>query len=179
MDLRLDACLGAAAYKLAMHELLSSEFADCVANVGKLDLSPGVLNVVPEQAVLHIEIRYPSEARGEAFNQALHERASQVANHYGLKVVIQPTGYSEAVQLDPGFQLAAEKAAKRLGLRALSMPSGAGHDAQVVASFTPTGLLFVPSIGGVSHNPAEFTHEHDCENGANMLLQIVLESFRA
>ena len=177
IDLRLDAFLGAAAYKLAMQELLTTDFVDCVANIGNMDLSPGALNVVPEKAVLHVEIRYPREERGEAFSQALRERASEVANRYGLKVEINPTGYSEAVQLDPVFQEAAASAAKQLGLRALNMPSGAGHDAQVMASFTPTGLLFVPSVAGVSHNPLEFTKKTDCENGAAMLLQIVLNQF--
>ena len=72
-------------------------------------------------------------------------------------------------------QSAILKAAQTLGLAAIPITSGAGHDAQSLADLCPTGMIFVPSVEGISHSPKEFTEWHDCINGANMLLQTVLE----
>jgi N-carbamoyl-L-amino-acid hydrolase len=76
---------------------------------------------------------------------------------------------------DRRFRLAIAEAARRLGLSTLSLPSGAGHDAQEMARLGPVGMIFVPSVGGISHSPKEFTRPEDIENGANVLLQALLD----
>ena len=79
-------------------------------------------------------------------------------------------GRWEPAPTDETIQAALERAAAELGLSSMRMPSGAGHDAQALAAITPSGMVFVPSVGGVSHDPSEHTHWEDCVNGANVLL---------
>ena len=78
----------------------------------------------------------------------------------------------------PDVQKSIEAAAARLGLATRRLPSGAGHDAQMMATLGPMGMIFVPSVGGISHSPKELTHWADCANGADVLLQTVLEMDR-
>jgi N-carbamoyl-L-amino-acid hydrolase len=177
MDLRRNAGLGAGAFTLALHELLTTEFTDCVGNVGNMVFTPGVTNVVPNKVVIDFEYRFPSEQRGDAFESLIKDKIHSIADQFDLGLEIAPTGRAKSVQMDPDFQRVARQTAEKLGLSTLSMPSGAGHDAQIMSAFTPSCLLFVPSVGGISHNPAEFTTKEDCENGANMLLQIVLSNY--
>jgi beta-ureidopropionase / N-carbamoyl-L-amino-acid hydrolase len=84
----------------------------------------------------------------------------------------------EPSHLDPSVGDAIERAAAALGLTARRLPSGAGHDAQALAAVTPSGMIFVPSVGGVSHDPSELTHWDDVVNGANVLLGTVLQLAR-
>jgi len=75
---------------------------------------------------------------------------------------------------DPAMQEKIEAAATGLGLKTMRLPSGAGHDAQMMAKIAPIGMIFVPSVDGISHSPKEFTRWQDCANGANVLLQTIL-----
>ena len=86
-----------------------------------------------------------------------------------------PVGRWEPTALDPVVRAGVGRAAAGLGLRTVELPSGAGHDAQALAAVVPSGMIFVPSDGGVSHDPREHTPWEDCINGANTLLRTVLE----
>jgi len=101
-------------------------------------------------------------------------RAQTEAERFGLGLEVMPLGRSEPSPMDERAQRAFAGAAGSLGLKSLSMPSGAGHDAQLLAGICPTGMAFVPSVGGASHAPREFTSWEDCLNGANLLLQAAL-----
>jgi N-carbamoyl-L-amino-acid hydrolase len=136
-----------------------------------------VTNVVARQAAVDFEFRFPADHRGDALETHIKDRASSIAEQFDLEFEFIPTGRARSVQMDPALQRTARDAAKRLGLSAMSMHSGAGHDAQVMAAFTPACVIFVPSVGGISHHPAEFSTREDCENGANVLLQVVLSGF--
>jgi len=177
MDLRRNAGLGAAAFTQGMHELLISDFSDCVGNVGNMVFTPGVTNVVPSRVEINFEYRFPEDPRGDALETALQKQIQEVAKRFDLEIEISSTGRAKSVQMDSDFQRIAKRAAEKLGLSSISMPSGAGHDAQILSAFTPACLLFAPSVGGISHNPKEFTTKEDCENGANVLLQIVLDNY--
>ena len=87
---------------------------------------------------------------------------------------ITPVGHWEPTALDADVRAAVGRAAAELGLRTLELPSGAGHDAQALAAVVPSGMIFVPSEGGVSHDPREHTPWDDCVNGANTLLRTAL-----
>jgi N-carbamoyl-L-amino-acid hydrolase len=174
MEIRRNAGLGASAFTLALHELLKADFTDCVGNVGSMILASGVTNVVAKRAEVDFEFRFPEDHRGDALETHIKDTASSIAERFDLEFEFIPTGRARSVQMDPALQRTAGEAAQRLGLSAKSMHSGAGHDAQVMAAFTPACVIFVPSIGGISHNPAEFSTKEDCENGANVLLQTVL-----
>ncbi len=95
-----------------------------------------------------------------------------------LDVEIDRVGYWAPAATDPDVRVAIQHAAEQLGLSSLAMPSGAGHDAQVLADVVPVGMVFVPSVGGISHDPSEHTRWGDCLNGANVLLGAALELAR-
>ena len=177
MEIRRNAGLGAAAFTMALHELLETNFTDCVGNVGSMVLASGVTNVVAREAAVDFEFRFPADHRGDALETHIKDRAGSIAEQFDLEFEFIPTGRARSVQMDPALQRTARDAAKRLGLSAMSMHSGAGHDAQVMAAFTPACVIFVPSVRGISHHPAEFSTREDCENGANVLLQVVLSGF--
>lgn len=174
MEIRRNAGLGAAAFTLALDELLGIDFRDCVGNVGNMAFTPGVTNVVASEVEIDFEFRFPEEQQGDALEAAIEDRISSIAERFDLEFEIIPTGRARSAQTDPALQRVVGQAAERLGLSAMSMHSGAGHDAQIMSAFTPACVIFVPSVGGISHNPAEFSTREDCENGANVLLQTVL-----
>ena len=177
MEIRRNAGLGAAAFTMALHELLDAEFTDCVGNVGSMVLESGVTNVVSKEAVVDFEFRFPDENRGDELEAQIRDRARSIADRYDLEFEFIPTGRARSAQMDQALQRTAGEAAERLGLSAVSMNSGAGHDAQIMSVFTPACVIFIPSVGGISHNPAEFSTREDCENGANVLLHTVLAGF--
>jgi N-carbamoyl-L-amino-acid hydrolase len=87
-----------------------------------------------------------------------------------VELEIQRVGHWAPAATDPDVRRAIAGSAEALGLSAIEMPSGAGHDAQVLAGVVPAGMVFVPSVGGISHDPSEYTRWEDCVNGANVLL---------
>jgi N-carbamoyl-L-amino-acid hydrolase len=177
MEMRRNAGLGAAAFTLALHELLDTDFTDCVGNVGSMVLESGVTNVVSKEAAVDFEFRFPDENRGDELEARIKDRAGSIAERYDLEFEFIPTGRARSAQMDQALQHTVGEAAKRLGLKAVSMNSGAGHDAQIMSTITPACVIFIPSVGGISHNPAEFSTREDCENGANVLLHTVLAGF--
>ena len=105
---------------------------------------------------------------------ALLALAGEIAEKHGLWLSSELTEICRAAQLDSSMLQAVESAATRLGLRQTRLLSLAGHDAQTLSPFTPTALIFVPSVGGASHSPAEYTRAEDVVNGANVLLHTML-----
>ena len=172
---RLDAGLGASAFALASHAMLLAEFPDCVANVGDMVFDPGAQNVVPGKVSVQYEFRCPDETMGADLEENLRARALEEARRFGLQLDTVLVGHSEATQLDARIQEEIRTTVDAMGLSAMKMASGAGHDAQVMAGFTPSGLIFVPSVAGASHSPKEFSRWQDCVNGANALLQLALK----
>ncbi|MDP6371121.1 MAG: Zn-dependent hydrolase [Vicinamibacterales bacterium] len=168
---RLDAGQGAAGLMLAARELVMTDFPDSVVNTGVIAFEPGAMNVVPERARLTLEFRAPVADDLARLGVALEEMVRAEARTRNLGVEIDEVDGIQPVQLDPRAQHALASAADRLGLSHVAMPSGAGHDAQVMARICPAGMIFVPSAGGFSHSAREFTEWDDCVNGANVLLQ--------
>ncbi len=170
MEARFDASLGASSFLLAAREITLREAPDCVENVGNLLFSPGVFNVIPGQVDVSLEIRSIDEASLDALEASLLARARTEAKRFSLQVEIETVYHISPVQMDPNAQSALRQSVEALGLSFLEIPSGAGHDAQLLAQITPAGVVFVPSVGGISHTPSELTPWEDCENGANVLL---------
>jgi N-carbamoyl-L-amino-acid hydrolase len=175
MGERRDAGLAAAAFAVATESLVAREFPGAVATVGDLRLEPGAFNVIPGRAVLSLEFRAAEAATLDRLEHALLVCARREAEARRVDLEIEPVGRWEPTPLDAGACDAIERAAERLGLRALRMPSGAGHDAQALAGVTRAGMVFVPSVGGISHDPRELTSWEDCAHGADVLLGAVLE----
>ena len=171
---RLDAAQGAAAFTLAARRVTMEHFPTCVANVGQMTVTPGAFNIVPETVMMHLELRGAETKVVEQLEAALADEAARADEAFGLKVDFH---FLEAVYPTPmaeRMQEALEDGAHRLGLSHRRLPSLAGHDAQSLARICPAGMLFVPSVGGFSHSPREFTAWPDCINGANTLLHAVL-----
>ena len=104
----------------------------------------------------------------------MHREARAAAERHALGVETTAVGSWEPATLDPGVREVIARAAAGLDLTAIELPSGAGHDAQALAAATPSGMIFVPSARGVSHQPGEHTSWEDCVNGANTLLHAAL-----
>lgn len=174
MDARRDAGLGACAFRISVQPMLLEQFRDCVATIGRMDFNPGSLNVVPAQVDVLVETRALDEGRFDELGAELTTEALAQAERYGLSLLVDRLASTPPVALDPDMRGVITEAAQSLGLKPIEMPSGAGHDAQVLAEITSAGLIFVPSTGGISHNPEEHTPFEDCVNGANVLLGAAL-----
>src|SRR5436190_7931344 len=179
MDARRDAGLAAAAFAVAANRLVVRDFPGCVATVGDLRLEPGAFNVVPGSARVAIEYRSLELEELDALESALLREAHAAAAAHALDVEATPVGRWEPTALDPDFRAAVARAAVDLGLSTMELQSGAGHDAQALAAITPSAMIFVPSDGGVSHDPREHTSWEHCVNGANTLLRAALELSRS
>jgi beta-ureidopropionase / N-carbamoyl-L-amino-acid hydrolase len=170
MDARRDAGVAAASFVVAARALVIRNHPGCVATVGTIELEPGAFNVVPGVARIGLEFRSGDVAELDVLEAELLALAAD----QGLDVEVSMVGNWEPTLLDRAVQEAIRGAADELGLRRLDVPSGAGHDAQALATVTRSGMIFVPSRGGVSHHPAEHTDWDDCVNGANVLLGAAL-----
>jgi N-carbamoyl-L-amino-acid hydrolase len=174
MDARRDAALGAAAFTIAVRDIVVRDFPGCVATVGDIATEPGSFNVVPGGATLKMECRALDLVTLDGLGRALLARADEVAATSGLDVTVAHVGRAEPSRTDGGVRAVLAQAAAALGLTAVELPSGAGHDARPLAWITPSGMAFVPSAGGISHDPTEHTAWADCVNGANVLLNAAL-----
>jgi N-carbamoyl-L-amino-acid hydrolase len=174
MDARSDAVWGAAAFVAAARDLVMTRFSPGVLNCGQIEVRPGAFNIVPAEARLALELRHGSEALLDDMEETLFELAEELAQAQGLALGRELVARVVAATLDEGLMRSIEGAAGRLGLSHERMFSFAGHDAQAVSAITPSAMLFVPSVGGASHNPREFTRLEDVVNGANTLLHTLL-----
>ena len=171
---RRDAALGASAFALAAREVVVNDFPDCVANVGDVRFAPGAFNVVPGRVVLALEFRAPEPDLFRQLEGVLLQRARTEAERFGLGLEVERLEWLDPAPMSQVAQRACATAAATLGLKHVTLFSGAGHDAQSLAGLCPVGMIFVPSVGGASHSPREFTRWADCVNGANVLLQAAL-----
>ena len=172
---RRDAAVGAAAFVVAARDLVARDYPGCVATAGNIEVEPGAFNVIPRRARLALEFRSTETQRLDELEGELTALARRAAETNSVELEIAPAGRWEPTALDEGVRAAIGRSAQTLGLRTLDLASGAGHDAQAVAAVTRSGMVFVPSRGGVSHASDEHTDWEDCVNGANVLLNAALD----
>ena len=175
MHLRLDAAQGASAFTLAVRESIMKDFPDGVATVGNMAFEPGAFNVVPKTATVSLEFRADEEDKLDAMQESLLHQASVAGERFGLSVETERVERSTPVHMDRKVQEIITEACNELGLKYTLLPSGAGHDAQIMARVCPAGMIFVPSVDGFSHSAREHTKWEDCVNGANVLLHTALK----
>ena len=145
-----------------------------VATVGHLNVFPDLVNVIPSRVTFTVDVRNTEEDRLQQAEQALFAFARRMAAEEGCDITTKPLARFEPVEFDDRMTDLVEKTAQALGHSVKRMPSGAGHDAQMLARVCPSAMIFVPSINGLSHNIAEDTAPADLAAGANVLLQTVL-----
>ena len=171
MAWRKDAFLAAADYALRAREHIVKKGSPAsVTNFGRIEISPGASNVVPERAVLLHEIRDLDRRVLERLERDCAALARTVARRRGVRVIVERQTRGVPARCSPRIMEAVEAAARDLRLRTRRMPSGAGHDAQNLARITDSGMLFIPSRGGRSHRPDEQSDWRAIERGANVLL---------
>jgi beta-ureidopropionase / N-carbamoyl-L-amino-acid hydrolase len=175
---RQDALIAAAELTLAVREVVVAEPGAQVGTVGHLEVSPNATNVIPGEVRMTIELRDLSSVKLERLGERIRARAGAIASETRTEISMIRAGHMEPALAATEVQRSIEIAASRLGLESRHLPSGAGHDAQMMATLMPMGMIFVPSIGGISHSPKELTSWQDCANGANMLLETVMDLAR-
>lgn len=171
--LRHDAGYAAAACVAFLREQVVAAAPDStLATVGSLRLEPDVINVIPRLATFTVDLRDPDEVRLQAAEQALAAFLDRLAEREGLRIQTERLVRFEPVVFDAGLAQRIECAAERRGLPHRRMSSGAGHDAQMMARIAPSAMIFVPSRGGISHNPHEHTDDDQLVEGAQVLLDV-------
>jgi allantoate deiminase len=174
MGLRRDALAGAARAVLALRDE-ARERGDMTANVGMCTVSPGGFNVIPDVADFSVDVRSPTPDGFARVDRFVRDTLARIAEEEGLKLELEETHRLDPVPLDPALQDVLERAAAEEGASHMRMPSGAGHDAMVLGRHVPAAMLFVPSRGGVSHNPDEYTAPEQCELGARVLARALAD----
>ncbi|RQR40521.1 MULTISPECIES: Zn-dependent hydrolase [unclassified Burkholderia] len=171
--LRHDAGWTAAAVATFLRELTVAS-GTTLATIGMLRIEPNVINVIPRKAVFTVDLRDPDESRLQEAEKRLAGFLDQVAAQEGVRITTERLVRFEPVVFDAGLADEIEASARRMGFSHRRMTSGAGHDAQMIARIAPAAMIFVPSRGGISHNPREHTDDDQLVDGAKVLLDVVL-----
>jgi N-carbamoyl-L-amino-acid hydrolase len=175
MRTRHDALVAAAEVVRAVRRIALDLGDEPVGTVGWLDVQPNIVNAIPGKVVFTVDQRAPRDAELDQARARLDEAVRAAAAAEGVRVETEPLMRVPLTPFDPEVVGAVEAAAQRLGVRYRRLLSGAGHDAQHMATLCPTGMVFVPSIGGKSHCEEEATDFDDIEQGANVLLHAALQ----
>jgi N-carbamoyl-L-amino-acid hydrolase len=178
MNERRDALLTAARIVDAVNAIASETEGRQVATVGTIEAHPGAPNVIPGRVELTLEIRDLDMGRIARLESAIEAEARRLASRNDTSVSFEKYYESRGALADDRLREVVRRSAETLGRSTLSLPSGAGHDAQSLALIAPMGMIFVPSVDGISHSPKELTLEADIEAGANVLLHSILEADR-
>ncbi len=173
ISMRRDAGLAAARVITFLRERAIASNTPTVATVGCMEFEPNAINVIPSKATFTVDLRDPDEERLLAEEAALADYLERIADEEQVAISVERLARFQPVTFDDGIVAEIEAAAAGRGLRSRRMTSGAGHDAQMIARIAPAAMIFVPSIGGISHNPKEHTPDEDLIAGANVLLDVV------
>lgn len=174
MSMRCDPAYVAASIAVFVRNLAEQYGGNQVGTVGKIDLHPNLINVVPARAVMTVDIRNTDEQLLQKAEAEVAAFLLEIAEKEGVRITSRTLARFAPVEFDADLIDLVENIAQEHGHSVRRMPSGAGHDAQMLARVCPTSMIFVPSVNGISHNPAEFTSEQDITDGSNILLQAML-----
>jgi N-carbamoyl-L-amino-acid hydrolase len=172
MSMRRDAGHAAARVVTFLRDRTRSSNTPTVATVGCMSFKPNAINVIPSRAPFTVDLRDPDEGRLQAEEAALAAYLTELAAAEEVTISVERLARFEPVIFDRRIVELVEEAARKRGLASKRMTSGAGHDAQMIARIAPSAMIFVPSIGGISHNPREHTPDADLVAGANILLDV-------
>lgn len=174
MRLRHDAGYVAAAITAGVRAIAREMGGTQVATVGRCEFQPNLVNVIAAKATMTVDLRNTDEALLQKAEASFHALCDGLALEEGVTIERRSLARFEPVEFDEAMIKLVQRTAQRLGHSTKMMPSGAGHDAQMLARVCPTSMIFVQSANGLSHNIAEYTKPADTTAGANVLLQVVL-----
>ena len=175
MNNRQDALLAAAKFIEAVNRVVTSVPGRQVGTVGRINALPGAPNVIPGKVVLSLELRDLDAAKINMLFEKIQAEAQKIAAGSKTKFDFKEINVNIPAPTDPRIRSLISEAARELGLTTKLLPSGAGHDAQDMARLGPVGMIFVPSVAGISHSPREFSRPEDIANGVNVLLHTLLK----
>ena len=176
MNLRHDALTAASELILQAERLGKEESVHkSVATVGKINVPHQALNVVPGEAEIFVDIRGIDRESVERIYQGIHEKAGQLEKERGVTIEETVLADERPVPMNHDLGEIIERNCKRTGLSYTWMPSGAGHDAMNVAKLAPAAMIFVPCVGGISHNLHESVKEKDLHNSIQILYEVVMD----
>jgi N-carbamoyl-L-amino-acid hydrolase len=174
MDQRHDALLSAARFVEMVNRVVRGVAGRQVGTVGRIQAFPGAPNVIPGKVVCTLELRDLDDAKVDMLYATIRGEATTIGNQNGTQFQFSELHVNVAAPSDARMRKLIADAAAGLKLTSRLMPSGAGHDAQAMAQLGPMGMIFIPSVGGISHSPKEFSRPQDITNGANVLLRAVM-----
>jgi N-carbamoyl-L-amino-acid hydrolase len=175
MNHRKDALLAAAKFIEAVNHVATSTPGRQVATVGRIEALPGAYNVIPGKVTLGLDLRDLQSSRMDEMFAQLQNDSAEIAASTGTKFSFHQIVDDQPVLTDSKMRKIITDSAATLHLTARPEPSGATQDAQSIGLLAPMGMIFIPSINGISHAPQEFSRPQDIVNGANTLLQSVLQ----
>lgn len=172
-NLRKDAGIAAMRFAAQLDEKLKALGPEQLVTFGQFQLSPDMINVIPRQAKLSLDVRNPDPATWEKAIGMVGDLVAETERDDRVEIKVSEFVRLSPVKFDPAICQLLEEQAEHNGLSHRRMTSGAGHDAQMMARLAPTAMIFVPSINGVSHNPAEATSDADIIAGAQLLMDAI------
>ena len=175
MTQRHDALLAAAKLIEAVNRIVTSIPGRQVGTVGRIQALPGAPNVIPGKVILSLELRDLAATKINMLYEKIYAEAQRIAQESKTKFDFKEINVNVPAPTDTRIRQLIAESTKELGLTTKLMPSGAGHDAQDMARLAPVGMIFIPSVGGISHSPLEFSRPQDIANGANVLLHTLLK----
>lgn len=176
MDMRQDPFQGLAEFSSELPRILEEHGSPrSVATIGRVELSPGAANVIPNLAEFSLDVRDTDGEILTTLGDAMRRALSAIARRRQLMFEFDILSEIEPVKCDTKVVQLIERTSRALGINSTRMASGAAHDTQIMTSIAPTGLIFIPSKGGRSHTPAEWSDWQDIENGANVLLNTLYQ----
>ncbi|MHC1762065.1 MAG: Zn-dependent hydrolase [Negativicutes bacterium] len=171
MDRRQDALVAAAALITEINRQALASKGQYVATMGTLEVTPGATNVIPGKVVLSIETRGAKPETMEESRKGILRAIAGIDKEFGVQVEILKHIYAPPVSLEGSVLQELRVSAREMGVQFIEMPSWAGHDAKIMAPFVPTGMIFVPSIAGISHSSVEATNWLHATEGLKILNQ--------
>lgn len=183
MEMRKDALVAAARLITCVDQVCREHAArdrgGVVGTVGAVEVEPGVINAIPGKVELLVDVRSVAAASKRKAARRIESQARRIARERGMEVEIRTIRDEDPVALHPRSISLIRSACEERGVPFEVMPSGAGHDAMQMAKVTPTGMIFIPSLDGVSHNPAEWTDPEDVCLGTQLLADTLARAAHA
>ncbi len=174
LELRHDAFLGLADFTLKSNQYVATKHYGNMVTIGKVNVRPGAFSVVPGQADFSLDFRSTSKETLQELEKSLLTLAEDIASTRGLKFTSKIMDKTHPVKIPPRVINIIKEECQKLEYPFMILPSGAGHDALIIASVAETGMIFIPCVDGISHSPQETIKWEDLEKGANLLLHVLL-----
>jgi beta-ureidopropionase / N-carbamoyl-L-amino-acid hydrolase len=174
IEFRQDAFLGLADFSLKGTHYVATKHYGSMITVGKIHLHPGAFSIIPERAEFTLDFRSASADSLKDLEETLPQIANDIASTRGLQFNFKMIDKTVPVGIPRRLLDILESGCKKLNFTYMFLPSGAGHDAQILSEVTDSAMIFIPCVDGISHSPEEKVNWEDVERGANLLLQSIL-----